>query len=170
MANYCSNSVTFSGANSDKALAYCASLEYNSPPFLDISIYRDSFNFESRWSPPIAALNRLAEQFDVSYNLTYRPPYEDRAFFEYICLQQVALEPSAEHIRQVINKALTAEQLKEAWELVDGLLRDRSFNLPELGLFACLLQKRTDQLTLDNSRIQLPWESDDTSTDRSRQR
>ncbi|SJN22185.1 hypothetical protein FM107_03205 [Sphingobacterium sp. JB170] len=85
-------------------------------------------------------------------------------------MQQVALEPSAEHIRQVINKAQTGGQLKEAGELVDGLLRDRSFKLPELGLFACLLQKRTDQLTLDNSRTQLPWEFGDTSTDRSRQR
>ncbi|WP_141202032.1 hypothetical protein [Sphingobacterium cellulitidis] len=160
MADYCSNSVTFSGSNSDRALAHCAALEYNSPPFLDIFIYRDTFNFESRWSPPIAELNRLAERFDVSYNLTYRPPHEDRAFFEYICLQQVALEPSADHIRQVINRAQTGEQLKEAGALVEGLLRDRSYDLPELGLFACLLQKRTDQLGVDNSRAPDPWEPD----------
>lgn len=170
MADYCSNSVTFSGRNSDKALAYCAGMAYNSPPFLDISIYRDTFNFESRWSPPIVALNRLAEQFDVSYNLTYRAPHEDRAFFEYICLQQVALEPSPEHIRQLINKAQTNEQLKEADIMLDGLLRDRAFSLPELGLFACLLQKRTDQLAVDNPRTKLPWESDNTSDERNRQR
>ena len=170
MADYCSNSVTFSGRNSDKALAYCAGMAYNSPPFLDISIYRDTFNFESRWSPPIAELNRLAEQFDVSYNLTHRAPHEERAFFEYICLQQVALEPSAEHIRQLINKAQTNEQLREAGMMLDGMLRDRAFGLPELGLFACLLQKRTDQLAMDNARTPAPWESDDTSKGRNRQR
>lgn len=160
MADYCSNSVIFSGKNSENALAYCASLEYNSPPFLDISVYRDAFNFESRWSPPIAELNRLAERFDVSYNLTYRAPHEDRAYFEYICLQQVALEPSADQVRQDIGKAQTEAELGLARDLLEGLLRDRAFGLSELGLFACLLQKRTDQLAVDNSRIPAPWEQD----------
>ena len=163
VANYCSNLVSFTGKNSDGVLAYFQSLGKDAPPFLDISINGDTVSFQSRWIPPLRELNRIAEQFDVSYWLQYLIPGEDRTSFEYICLQHQALEPAAEKVLEIINKTETKAQLKEAEELVGDLLQNRTFDLRELGIFASLLKKRANQLAVGYSRIPAPWESDDQS-------
>ena len=178
MANYCSNSVTFTGGDSGEALAHFTDLEYNSPPFLDISIYGEQVNFESRWVPPIRELNRLAEHFSVNYRLDYHIPYEDRASYVYTCLQQEALSPEAVKVRDIINRAATPGELAEANLMVRELIQYRTFDLHDLGLFVCALDHRMAQMGLTTSltpeigegMTYKPWESNDPSGDRNRQR
>lgn len=178
MANYCSNAVNFSGENCGEALAHFTAMDYNTPPFLDISIYGEQVSFESRWVPPIRELNRLAERFSVNYRLDYHIPYEDRASYVYTCLQQEPLAPKAMEVRDIINNAATPAELAEAEQLVRELIQSRRFDLRELGLFVCVLDIRMEQMGLTTSLVpdngddiaQKPWQSSDPSDDRNRQR
>src|SRR5690606_31450568 len=133
----------------------------DAPPFLDISINGDTVSFQSRWIPPLRELNRIAEQFDVSYWLQYLIPGEDRTSYEYICLQHQALEPAAETVLEIINKTETKAQLEVAQGLVGDQLQKRTSGPRELGIFASLLKKPATQPAVGYSRIPAPCESDD---------
>jgi hypothetical protein len=178
MADYCSNSVIFLGSNSGRALDYFASLEGNVSPFLEISIYKDTVNFESRWVPPIKELNRIAETFDVSYDLHYHIPDKDRRSSAYICLDHQPLSPIAERIRHTLKEISSLEELEGAELTVGELLFYQTLNMRELGVLACMLKKRqyalepslAEQNDLSEKPGTKPWENNDSATDRGRKR
>lgn len=170
MPENCYNFVSFTGENTDAVLEHFQKIENDNPLFSRISIYKDTVAFYSHWVPPLTELNLIAEQFDVSYFLEYRIPYEHQTSFEYICMQHQPLELAAEKIREIINKAETKAQFKEADKILDDLLITRELSFRELGLLACFLKKRITEIGRNNMRVQAPWESANPSTEKKRGR
>lgn len=178
MDDYCSNTVTFTGENSNNVLDHFRNFSKKVPPFLNTVVSGNSVTFESRWTPPIRDLNAIAERFDVSYHLQYRINEKPKETLSYICLNHEPMSPAAERIRIVINGLSTEDDIKNAEKMVGELLTHRTLNLHDLGVIACVFNKRAeaveripdiDKEILDEINRK-PWESEDHPTDRNRQR
>lgn len=99
LTGHCMNTVVFAGDNEQAILAHFNQMEEHTPPLLSIMVYDNALHFDSRWIPPIRSLSEIAEQFDVSYKIGFRVPYEDRGTYTYTCLQQQPLSPQADLLR-----------------------------------------------------------------------
>lgn len=149
---YCINTVEFIGENQQLALEYFKGKEAEEhyPPFLAIMVYDNAVHFDSRWVPPIRSLNEVAEQFDVSYHIDYRVPYEDRGSYFYTCLQQEDLSDEAHAIRETINSAVTIEELEDADALVTRHVLAQSLNLHELEVLSYIAGKKYNVFRLQD--------------------
>lgn len=87
MANWCSNYLTFSGENEDRALKLFEALAERGdreqrgvlPEFIedphrymfDIGVDGGAVYFESKWAPPIEEIKQIGEHLDVDFELEY---------------------------------------------------------------------------------------------------
>lgn len=170
MADYCSNSVVFSGKNGEKVLEHFQKLGEDAPPFLAIQIDDGKVDFKSRWIPPLNSLFRIAERFDVNFRLEYRIPDEGIETFAYTCMQQQPLPPEAQRLREAINNATSKPELDmlEARIVEHALARD--FDQTELRALKYILGKRFTTMATTSDTGRKPWESSDPKEDRNRKR
>jgi hypothetical protein len=77
LTGHCMNTVVFAGDNEQAILDHFNKMEEHTPPFLSIMVYDNALHFDSGWIPPTRSLSEIAEQFDVSYKIDFRVPYED---------------------------------------------------------------------------------------------
>jgi len=153
------NTVVFAGDNEQAILDHFNKMEEHTPPFLSIMVYDNALHFDSRWIPPIRSLNEIAEQFDVSYKIDFRVPYEDRGAYAYTCLQQQPLSPQADLLRAFINAAENPEQLAEKETYLTRHILAQSLDLHELEVLSYLTGKKYNEFRIneiqnnqDNSR------------------
>lgn len=171
LTGHCMNTVVFVGDHELQALEHFNQMEEHTPPFLAIMVYDNALHFDSRWIPPIRSLNEIAEQFDVSYQLDYRVPYEDRGTYRYTCLQQQYLSPQADLLRSFINAADNRERLAETETYLTRHILAQSLNLHELEVLSHLTGKKYNEFRLKDIRdrdnyTRNPWENDDTEPGR----
>lgn len=177
MTSYCANTVVFSGDNQKKALQYFAALPENSPPFLAILIYDNALHFDSRWIPPLRDLDAVAEQFNVSYNLQYQIPYEEKASYQYTCLQHHPLSQEGDNIRREINEATELGQMEHIEAKVHNHLHSQSLDQHQLIVLSHLLGKKFNELGTQAAHLKessteviKPWEGDDANQQKQRGR
>ncbi len=164
-SGYCLNTVVFTGARGVEILEYFKNMEEHSPPFLSILVADGRLNFDSRWIPPIRSLNEIAEMFDVSYDINYRVPFEDRGNYRYTCLQDQPLSAPADQLRQAINAAVSREQLAITESELTKHILSQSLNLHELEVLSHLTGKRYNDFRLSDiqqrNAVPKPWENGD---------
>lgn len=178
MDEYCSNTIEFKGDRNREVLEHFRDFSPKVPPFIDTSVAGGKVKFKSPLVPPIRDLNAIAERFDVSYKFTYQTPGKSKETFSYVCLAHETLSPVAETIRDIVKGVSTIEELEGAKMMVAEILYHRSFDLRDLGAIASALAKRTYDLEpsidveneLSENPRNMPWESDDISTDTKRHR
>jgi hypothetical protein len=149
LTGHCINTVVFAGDNEVGILEYFNQMEEHSPPFLSIMVYDNALHFDSRWIPPIRSLNEIAEQFDVSYKIDYRVPYEDRGTYNYTCLQDQPLSPQADLLRAFINNSENREQLAEKETFLTRHILAQSLDLHELEVLSYLTGKKYNEFRLN---------------------
>ncbi|MGJ1261130.1 hypothetical protein [Sphingobacterium spiritivorum] len=178
MADYCSNSVEFKGDNTDMVLEHFSAFGKKVPPFIDTAVSGRKVTFGSWWSPPIRDLNTIAERFGVSYHLQYQITGQPKKSLFYVCLDHKPVSPMAERIRDILKGISTWEELQDAQKMVGELLYHRTLDLHDLGVIASALTARSYTIAPSLSAQNLisgtdesrPWESDDATLDRNRQR
>jgi hypothetical protein len=148
LTGHCINTVVFTGENELDILEHFNRMEQHTPPFLAIMVYENALHFDSRWTPPIRSLNEIAEQFDVSYKIDYRVPYEDRGTYNYTCLQQQPLSPQAGLLRAFINAADSSERLAETEIHLTRHILAQSLDLHELEVLSYLAGKKYHEVRL----------------------
>lgn len=152
LTGHCINTVVFTGDNEQAILEHFNRMEEHNPPFLSIMVYDNALHFDSRWIPPIRSLNEIAEQFDVSYNIDYRVPYEDRGTYHYVCLQHQYLSPQADLLRSFINAADDRERLAETETYLTRHILAQSLDLHELEVLSYLTGKKYNEFRLKESQ------------------
>jgi len=148
LTGHCINTVVFAGDNELEILEHFNQMEEHTPPFLSIMVYDNALHFDSRWIPPIRSLNEIAEQFDVSYKIDYRVPYEDRGTYNYTCLQHQPLSPQADLLRAFINNSENPEQLAEKETYLTRHILAQSLDLHELEVLSYLTGKKYNEFRL----------------------
>lgn len=149
LTGHCMNTVMFAGDNEQEILGHFNEMEEHTPPFLSIMVYDNALHFDSRWIPPIRSLNVIDEQFDVSYKIEYRVPYEDRGTYSYTCLQQQPLSPQADLLRAFINAAEDPNQLAEKETYLMRHILAQSLDLHELEVLSYLTGKKYNEFRLN---------------------
>lgn len=152
LTGHCINTVVFTGDNELAILEHFNQMEEHTPPFLSIMVYDNALHFDSRWIPPIRSLNEIAEQFDVSYKIDYRVPYEDRGTYHYTCLQQQPLSPQADLLRAFINAAENPERLAETETYLTRHILAQSLDLHELEVLSYLTGKKYNEFRLQETQ------------------
>lgn len=144
------NTVRFIGDNEQQALEFFNEKERAEhwPPFLSIMVYDNALHFDSRWVPPIRSLNEVAEQFDVSYQIDYRVPYEDKGTYRYTCLQDESLSDEADKLRELINNAVERGELEDAEASLTRHVLAQSLNLHELEVLSYIAGKKYNEFRL----------------------
>jgi len=145
LTGHCINTVVFGGDNEQAILDHFNQMEEHTPPFLSIMVYDNALHFDSRWIPPIRSLSEIAEQFDVSYKIDFRVPYEDRGTYTYTCLQQQPLSPQADLLRVFINAAENPDQLAEKETYLTRHILAQSLDLHELEVLSYLTGKKYNE-------------------------
>lgn len=149
LTGHCMNTVVFAGDNKQAILDHFNQMEEHTPPFLSIMVYDNALHFDSRWIPPIRSLSEIAEQFDVSYKIDFRVPYEDRGTYAYTCLQQQPLSPQADLLRAFINAAENPEQLAEKETYLTRHILAQSLDLHELEVLSFLTGKKYNEFLIN---------------------
>jgi len=157
MADYCSNKIDFIGDNRQAAFDHFSQMGYDSPPFHDILISDEAVYFESRWIPPLRDLNRIAEQFDVDYKLTYQLPNErKKEKYSYTCLHNEKFGGPAATLAAEIKRADSLEALEKSEHELHELGDKAQLNNHERSLLAHLIGKRSEHLLGVQQEQQLP--------------
>ena len=149
LTGHCINTVVFAGNNEQAILDHFSQIEEHTPPFLSIMVYDNALHFDSRWIPPIRNLNEIAEQFDVSYKIDFRVPYEDHGIYRYTCLQQQPLSPQADLLRAFINGADNSERLAETETHLTRHILAQSLDLHELEVLSYLTGKKYNEFRIN---------------------
>lgn len=149
LTGHCINRVVFGGDREQEILEHFNQMEEHTPPFLLIMVYDNALHFDSRWIPPIRSLSEIAAQFDVSYKIDFRVPYEDRGTYSYTCLQQQPLSPQADLLRAFINAAENSEQLAKKETYLTRHILAQSLDLHELEVLSYLTGKKYNEFRLN---------------------
>lgn len=118
----CINAVSFSGDNVQKVIEHFAKMNPSfDPPFHDVIIDNQTVKFNSHVIPPISELCRVAEKFNVNYDLNFQITNGEAAAHSYISYQNRQLSDIGATFKERIS---SAKNELELWSLTDELIHD----------------------------------------------